>query len=160
MPELMHLRRKHTDNMTPRWGTRALRVTAYALVPRHLGQIICRTCCAKKSISRGLSIRSSLSSPPSENKRLSFFQNSCFDHRRPVSNEGRVATVTDVERGMRRAYRFAAWFCHADEQCDAHVEVVWAWRAGADAKLGDDARASRKATGARPPVAGVSAYKP
>jgi hypothetical protein len=39
---------------------------------------------------------------------VSFFQKLWFACRHPASLEGRIAIVTDVERGMRWAYRVAA----------------------------------------------------
>jgi hypothetical protein len=50
-----------------------------------------------------------------------------------LDQEGRFAIVTSVGRGMRWAYRVAAWLIHADEQHDAYGEIVWSWRPGAGA---------------------------
>jgi len=52
-----------------------------------------------------------------------------------LDQEGRFAIVTSVGRGMRWAYRVAAWLIHADEQHDAYGEIVWSWRPGAGAKV-------------------------
>jgi hypothetical protein len=60
---------------------------------------------------------------------------------------------------MRWACRVAAWIFHADEQHDAHGEIVWSWHPGADAKSVPLSTSARM-TGARTPVPGESPYKP
>jgi hypothetical protein len=50
--------------------------------------------------------------------------------------EGRFAIVTNVGRGMRWAYRVAAWFIRTPtNNTDMHGEVVWSWRRDAGAKF-------------------------
>jgi len=57
---------------------------------------------------------------------------------------------------MRWAYRVAAWFIRADEQVDAHGQVVWSWHPGAEADLatirqwrGQERRSPRRARSSR-----------
>jgi hypothetical protein len=79
---------------------------------------------------------------------LPFFGKICFTPIRPASPEGRIAIVTDVERGMRwtRVCQRAIFARTNDMIADG--EVVWSWPPDAEAKLRGTFRAT---TGARKP---------
>jgi hypothetical protein len=67
----------------------------------------------------------------------------------PHSSEGRIAIVTDVERGMRWTRQRRALFARTNG-ADADGEVVWSWPPDAEAKFAMMLRITQ-ATGARKP---------
>jgi hypothetical protein len=77
----------------------------------------------------------------------------------PLSLEGRIAIVTDVESGMRWTRRAAVWI-HTGERHDADGEVVWSWRPHAGAKLAMMLRITPVTVTTKPGLTGETTYKP